>query len=599
MSMPLVQRGPDGEGYFLQNALGLAHRRLSVIDLHTGDQPMFNEDKSLVLVFNGEIYDYRILRHELVAKGHTFRTESDSEVLLHLFEEEGEQMCRRLNGMFAFVIANLKTNELFLARDRLGQKPMFYATSGKRLAFASGPSSLRALPWIDTSIDPASLHNYLEFLYVPEPHSIHRGISKLPPGSWARFKDGEWTQHKYWQPEMSGDYDGSYSDAKAMLRDQLSAAVNRRLVADVPLGMFLSGGMDSSIICALAQQQLGESSPRTFAIGFTDPKYDEREHAAAVAKHLGTNHHFLEVNPGDFSHLEWTVKQYEEPFADSSMLPTTLLSKFTREHVTVALSGDAADELFGGYYRYRVYKLLEFLRVCPRAMRSVVRTMLLKLLPPMTEERSLAGKIRRLVDLGDVDGLERYLRIISRFPESNRRAIYGDQMKSAELQPSIGVLQNKLDGGANINRITELELKTYLVDDILTKVDRASMAHSLEVRSPFLDPGVVDLALSLPYRYKQHGAERKRILKDAFQDLLPADIFARRKMGFGVPIASWLRGDWRKPATELLLDGQAVAKGWLDRPALESFLNTHLNEQADHSYPLFALIVFELWLRNS
>ncbi len=599
LAAPLARRGPDDSGFFLTDRIGLAHRRLSIIDLDGGRQPLFNEDQSLALVFNGEIYDFRRQRRELLDKGHRFATRTDSEVLLHLYEEEGIDMLDKLNGMFAFAICNVKTGELVLARDRLGQKPLFYVHDGDRFAFASGPASLRPIDWVDISINPQALHDYLEFLYVPEPQCIYNGIRKLSPGAWLRFDDGKVEHGRYWQPQLTGNSPETYAESCEQLQERLSAAVKRRLVADVPLGMFLSGGMDSSIICALAQKQLGSQTARTFAIGFPNPKYDERHHAQTVADHLGTEHHCLEVEPGSFADLRWIVGQFEEPFADSSMLPTALLAKFTREHVTVALSGDAADEFFGGYYRYRVYKLCELLTVCPQAMRAVVKRMLLKLMPPMTEERSFAGKLRRLVDLGDVDGLQRYLQIISRFPEDARRRIHGERLRAAAPQASIRVLQEKLAGDPTINAIMELDLRSYLVDDILVKVDRAAMAHSLEVRSPFLDPDVVDLAMALPYRFKQHGANRKRILKDTFKDLLPNEIFARPKMGFGVPVAAWLRGDWQQPATELLLDGHLVRDAWFDRDAVEDLLDAHGNEQADNSYPLFALLVFELWLQHT
>ncbi len=588
----MVCRGPDGSGVACHGPVGLAHRRLSIIDLEGGQQPMYNEDKTLALTFNGEIYDYQRIRNDLIDQGHTLATESDSEVLLHLYEEHGPDMVKRLNGMFAFAIADLRSNEIFLARDRLGQKPLFYTHRGDRFAFASGPVALKPVPWLDWQLDSQAVHTYIELLYVPTPDSIVRDIKKLPPGHSALFRNGKLTITPYWQPRVSADFRGNYDDARAALQETLAAAVKRRLVADVPLGLFLSGGMDSSLICALAQEELSTPA-ETFSIGFPDPRYDERDYAQAVADHLGTSHHFMEVNPGRFEALPAIVERFEEPFADSSMLPSALLAEYTRQHVTVALSGDAADELFGGYYRYRVLHLYSKLRRLPRSLRSGARSLFTRLLPKMREERSLAGKAQRLLNPLGSDGIDLYLAIISRLPSATRELIHGEPLRSVAQSPET-LLQEKLGRELrDVNDLIELELQSYLNDDILVKVDRASMMHSLEIRSPFLDPAVVDLALQLPYAFKQKGGTRKRILRDAFRDRLPAEIFTRRKMGFGVPIAAWLRGSWREPARQLLLDGSSEL---FSRSGLEQLLHQHQQGEADHSYTIYALMVLNLWL---
>jgi asparagine synthase (glutamine-hydrolysing) len=596
MAAPMARRGPDDEGIFLRGPLGLAHRRLSIIDLAGGHQPILNEDESLALVCNGEIYGFRELRSQLQARGHRFRSQSDSEVILHLYEEKGEACLNELNGMFALAIAHLQSGRIFLARDRFGQKPLFYAQDAGRLAFASGPASLVSLDWVDQTLDPTAIHDYLEYQCIPCPRSIYRGVRKMPPGSYAVWNQGQLRLESFWKPSLKADFCGSYQDAVGELRRCLNQAVSRRLIADVPLGTFLSGGVDSSLISALAVAN-GKGRLSTFSIGFPEKKYDERQFAQLVATHLQTDHHFLEVNPDNFDSLAEVVGFYEEPFADASMLPTALLSKFTRQYITVALSGDGADELFGGYYRYRVVHLCRLMGILPRGLRSAVKNLLLSILPPKVEERSFWGRIRRLVELGDLENLEQYLQVISRFPESLRRSAYGPEMQQALMDyRGISVLENHYSPAEYAaNAIMELDCKTYLPDDILVKVDRASMAYGLEVRSPFLDPELAQLALSLPYGFKQHGRRRKRILEDAFAPLLPPEIFSRPKMGFGLPVANWLRGAWRQPAYDLLLNGK-LGQGLFRREALESMLDRHCEQRADYSYPLFALLVLELWL---
>ncbi|MHC4884559.1 MAG: asparagine synthase (glutamine-hydrolyzing) [Planctomycetota bacterium] len=598
MAKSLMPRGPDDEGRVLQSGLALVHRRLSIIDLSTGRQPILNEAGNLALVCNGEIYNFRELRRELEGRGHTFRTASDSEVILHLYEEEGTDSVARLNGMFAFVITDLNENTLFLARDRFGQKPLFYSLCGKKVAFASGPSALATLDWVDTSLNHEAVHHYLEYQAIPAPLSIYTGVSKLEPGTHALWKGRELLTTRYWRPQLTPAFDGNYDNAVERVRESIGGAVERRLVSDVPLGGFLSGGMDSSIIAALGARA-SDQPFSTFSIGFPEKKYDEREYAQEVASHLGTDHHFLEVVPDDFSQLAQVVSACEEPFCDASILPTSLLSRFTRDHVTVALSGDGADELFGGYYRYRVMHYLQLLTTVPASLRAVVKRALLSILPPKVEERTFWGRIRRLVELSDLSGLNQYLALISRFSDSLRRSLYSDEMRDrvAGVDSLSPLAKGFRDGGGLVNGIMELDCATYLPNDILVKVDRASMACGLEVRSPFLDPDVAELALSLPDSFKMRGRVRKRILQDAFPDLLPASIFTRPKMGFGMPVARWLRDGWREPARELILDG-AVLPQFFRRDGLERLLTEHVENRADHSYALFALLVLEMSLNS-
>ncbi|MCJ8331992.1 MAG: asparagine synthase (glutamine-hydrolyzing) [Lentisphaeria bacterium] len=586
MADALRLRGPDEFGTFVHNDMGIAHTRLSIIDLQSGKQPIFNEDKTLALTFNGEIYNYQELRTELKAKGHIFTTNSDSEVLVHLYEEEKENMLLKLNGMFAFAIVHIETGDCFIARDRMGQKPLFYTQRDKRFAFASGLRSLLALDWIDADIDESVLLDYLMYYYVPAPKTMIRNVFKLLPGHYARFKSGKLEIHQYWKAECNPTYTGSFEDACDETRSRVQEAVNRRLIADVPLACFLSGGLDSSIITYCAQQASSQTM-HSYAIGFPVKEYDERHYAQMVADHLKTEHHFLEVNPNDAGYLFDLISEYEEPFADASMLPTAMLCKYARENVTVALSGDAADELFGGYYRYRVYQLSQSINVLPKSLRTLGKNILGALLPAAEEERSKLGKVQRLLKIADSDKLERYLKIIRRLEP----AAAADLLNNAD-ESAFASLADQSD----INQIMSFDINSYLPNDILVKVDRASMANSLELRSPFLDPDLVDFALSLPYEFKQQGKLRKRILYESYKDKLPMDVIKRPKMGFGVPIAKWFRTDW-KEHLDIIREGKLIAKSF-KQSQIQSIIDEHLQSKQDHSYTLFALLVLEKWYSN-
>lgn len=602
MAGALARRGPDDEGVWQRPAWGLVHRRLSIIDLEGGHQPILNEDETLGIVCNGELYDYQAWRADLERRGHRFRTRSDTEVMLHLYEEYGPACLEKLNGMFALAICHTASGRLFLARDRFGKKPLFYAVAGdrQRFAFASGPAALARVPWVDRTLDLRGVHDYLEYQYIPEPRSIYAGVSKFPPGSWGSWEPGgELRPVAYWQPCVSGNSPLGRPVARESLRERVERAVACRLVADVPVGLFLSGGVDSSIVCAVARQ-VSTAPLHTFSIGFADKQYDERQYAQAVAQHLGTQHHFLEVRADDFQRLRGLVSAYEEPFADSSMLPTALLAEFTRQHVKVALSGDGADELFGGYERYLVMNHLRWLDAMPRAWRAILSRGAGAVLGAERGERTVAGRLRRTAQLLDTsDGVERYLRLLSRFPLALREQVYGQAMREAipGHRCSGFLAQHYRRHRLGAEGYMELDLRTYLPNDILVKVDRASMAFGLEVRCPFLDREVAALAMQLPYGWKQFGMRRKIMLAETFGDLLPEAILSRRKMGFGVPVAHWLRQEWGPLVSELLLEGQAVKCGIFNRDGVGQLLAEHVGLRADHSYPLFALLILDLWLQ--
>lgn len=600
MLPPLVKRGPDDEGILFRETAGLAHRRLAIIDIKGGHQPILNEEATLALVCNGEIYDFKDLRRRLQQGGHSFRTGSDSEVILHLYEDKGAGCLEMLNGMFAFAILDIPRNSVFLARDRFGQKPLYYTADNHRFAFASSIQSLTALPWVSDSLDLAAVHDYLSFQYIPEPRSIYHAIKKLPAHSFAFWDKSEFDIHSYWSPKIEPENGLSYQLACNDLFDRLKQAVSRRLAADVPVGIFLSGGVDSSLVCALAREVSSEPL-QTFSVGFKEDRYDESSFARKIANEIGTEHRCLEIRPDDFHFLQELTGGLDEPFADASILPAALLSRFTRSYVKTALSGDGADEMFGGYYRYRIMHLMRFADLCPEPLRKSLTARLLKILPAAKEERTRIEACRRLLNTAGSEGIRRYLQLISRFPLSLRRQLYTPFMQGAvrdcgdtELLEEFQRFHKEI-----ADTVMEIDLATYLPNDILTKLDRASMSYGLEVRSPFLDPAVAEIAFYIPYHWKQKGNIRKRILRDTFKDTLPAWVFNRPKKGFGVPVANWLRNDWQEQVSALLLEGETVNSGLFDRDVLNFLLSEHSAGRNDYSYPLFSILILELWMRNS
>lgn len=608
MASRLAHRGPDGSGVHCEGPFGLAHRRLSIIDLAGGSQPLCNEDGSVWTVFNGEIYNFKELRRELEAKGHVFKTLSDTEVVVHLYEQRGAEFPKLLNGMFAIAVLDVKRKKLLLVRDRLGKKPLVYFRNGSSFAFASELAALKLHPAMPEELDPQALWDYFSLLYVPSPRTAYKGVFKLPPGQLmeldlaSRFQ----TASQYWSPDFARKEALDYDDAKARLRELLSDAVKRRMVADVPLGAFLSGGLDSAIVAGLMCE--AASGPvKTFTIGFPDPLYDERQDADASARHLRSlskvplESSVKVVEPQDFSILETLAKRFGEPFADASMLPTFLLSRFARESVTVALSGDGADELFCGYERYLAMKWAHLADFLPLRLRRPLFGYLASLIPQAWGERSLRGRSRRFLKALASDGSRRYLDLLSRFDEPLKRAVAGPFFGSLPLGETHDYLRLVLETASSsdsVERLMEADLDSYLPCDILPKLDICSMAASLELRSPFLDYRVAEFAASLPRRYKQAGKTRKRILKDAFKELLPRDMGRRRKRGFGVPMAAWLRGSWLPLAKSRLLEGRAVETGLLDKRAVQRLLDEHAANLADRGYALFSLLMLELFLES-
>lgn len=603
MTQRLAHRGPDDEGMEQGKFWGLGHRRLSILGLSTGHQPMTNEDRSIWVAFNGEIYNHLDLRCDLAAAGHPFRTQSDTEVLIHGYEEYGiAGLLPKLAGMFAFALVDKARHRLVLARDRLGQKPLYYHATGGFLAFASELGALLEVPDMPREIDRVALHEYLSFLCIPAPRSIYRAIRKLPPATFLEFSpDAPLDQaepQRYWQSAFTPKLDLSYTDACHQTRALLERAVTRRLQAEVPLGAFLSGGIDSTAVAGLMRQITGDSI-HTFTIGFEDPRYDEREYARMAAEHLGTTHHSRLANPQDVGLLRQLIRHHGEPYCDSSMIATALLSRFTRESVTVALSGDAGDELFGGYQRYQVMALDRLLRPVPAPLRRAFCQSLLKVLPQRRESRTRLSTIRRLLEIFSHTGVQAYGVIQQVFSDPLKTEIYGN-LPESPLPAGLHFLEETMRRGTAADAVEafmELDLLTYLPADILPKVDIASMSFALEARSPFLDHELVEFVSLLPRRYKVTMRKRKRLLLDAVADLLPPAIQRRGKLGFGVPISSWLRQDLR-PMLEHLRGDHWNVDGIFDSTAVNRLIDRHLSGAEDLGGPLWALLCFSIWVEE-
>ena len=600
----LTHRGPDDHG--LQTFRGdrgsatLAHRRLSIIDLSQhGRQPITNEDGTVAVTFNGEVYNFRQLRDRLLAAGHRFTTDTDTEVLVHLYEEHGPAMVEHLRGMFAFAIFDSKAGRTLLARDRFGQKPLVYAEQDGALLFASEAKALLALePALRTDLDARSLALYLTYQYVPHPRSIFGGLRKLPPGHLAVFEDGTLRVEPYWQAPFAEE-DRSPRDWSEELRETLTEAVRLRMVSDVPIGAFLSGGVDSSITAGL-MQSLSPEPIHTFSIGFPSKQYDETHYARMAAEKLGTRHHVREVTPSAVRSFAKLIWHYDEPFADSSAIPTLDVSAFAREHVTVALSGDGGDELFAGYNRYEAVRLAARIDRVP-GLRTVFGSRLWQLLPASGRQKSLLRRARRFAEGMSATASTRYLRWISHFDPAALSDLF-----TLHLREQLGgwstdsLIADAYALAAERDIATQTcaaDAATYLPCDILTKVDTASMAASLEARSPFLDHRVAELAARMPIGLKMSGGRQKAVLVDTFKDLLPPPVQSRSKMGFGVPIDDWFRGELRPLLDDVLLSDRALSRGWFRPDAVREYVRQHVEGIYDQHYRLWNLLVFELWQR--
>jgi asparagine synthase (glutamine-hydrolysing) len=597
MNETLIHRGPDSGGQVCIGPVGLAARRLAIIDLATGDQPIANEDESIHVVQNGEIYNYRELRGPLEAAGHPFRTSGDTEVLLHLYEEHGPLFVEKLRGMFAIAIWDGRRRRLVLGRDRFGIKPLYYRVGDGELSWASELKALLVQPGVDRSIDLDALEAYLAFNAIPGPRTIFREIRKLPAGAvlvWDadRAADGIRVEtYATVRPvEATGVRREDEATLAAELRERLRDSVRAHLIADVPVGVLLSGGIDSSALTALAAQLTAEPV-RTFSIGFEERSFNELAQARLVAERYGTDHHELVVRPNAIDLLPKLVETFDEPFADSSALPTYLVSELAHRDVKVALSGEGGDELFGGYYTY-VADLLAA-RVGPIA--SAVRP-LVELLPSSNGKVSFDYKAKRFVRGAHLPPLERHHAWKEIFSAAARtELLLAERRRGAD---PLDVYRERYAGTAGaqpLARLQDVDLGIYLVDDLLVKVDRASMAHSLETRVPFLDPVVAELALALPDRAKVRGLAQKRLLRRAVAPLLPSEVVRGKKQGFSIPAAAWLRGELQPFARDVLSSATLTRQGFFRPASVTRLLDRHVSGREDLSRQIWNLLVFTLW----
>ncbi len=595
----MIHRGPDGFGFHRAGPVALGHRRLSIIDLSdAGRQPMTNEDGQIAIVVNGEIYNHAELRADLIAKGHTFKSGSDSEVVAHLYEEVGDRVPELLRGMFAFAVWDARKGTLLLARDRFGEKPLFYCDRGDGFVFASELAALVADERTPTALSMEALDSYLALQYVPAPHTIYEAVKKLPAGHTLTVKCGQAPVLKrYYQISFEPTLeDVPEEEAVKRVRATVEEAVRSRLMSDVPLGAFLSGGVDSSIVVACMARELG-TPVKTFSVGFAEGSRADNElpFARLVAKRWKTDHHELVVEPDMVGLLPSIVRHHGEPFADTSAVPTRYLCEMTRKHVKVALSGDVGDEAFGGYRRYVWAHVAAILRRLPAPLLDVVSGAL----------RSLpGGKARWLREYGarlSSDEATRYLRFICHFSVEEKTSLYtpalAERFAKDRTAEAFAAELGASDAEDTVSRLQNLDVETYLPDDILAKVDIASMTHGLEARAPLCDHHVVELGASLPGWMKVRGGKGKHIFKQAFADLVPPEILNRRKKGFALPTGPWLAGRLHGFARDLLLSDAARARGYFRPEAVESLLDRHRAGE-DHGERLWNLITLETWHRE-
>ncbi len=620
----IKHRGPDSEGIWLDEGVALGMRRLSIIDLHTGEQPVYSEDRSIVVVLNGELYNYREVRADLEKLGHKFETQTDTEILPHLYQEYGDALVDHINGMFVFALWDKTKKKLLIARDRFGEKPLYHGVFDGKLLFASEPKALLAHPSVKPIINYDALRQYLSFDYVPAPLSIYKGISKLPAGHLLTVENGEVKTRRYWNLSWKKDAEartpvrvksgnggnGTFSadrisalfgEAAQDLKELLSDAVRMRLVSDVPLGILLSGGIDSSTVAAFATQHATEKV-KTFSIGFEEDSFDESKFAREVAKHLGTEHYEEILSAEKAGDMIGEIGTWlDEPLSDGSLVPTFLLSRFVRKHVTVALGGDGGDEIFAGYPMYFGHKMADIYDSIPSFLRSVVIEPIVKNLPVSTRNLSFDYKAKRFVAAAKYDTVTRHHSWFGSFSIDEQKYLLTENVlvnSSSDIYAGPRNLLEICDAADQIEQMQYLDINYYMAEDILTKVDRASMAVSLEIRAPFLDPRVAQFAASLPLEYKLKGNKGKYILKKAVEDLLPKSILRRPKKGFGIPISDWLKGRLNPLMHDLLAAERLKDQGLFEAAYVQDLIKEHEKGVASHHKQLWTLLVFQLWHDN-
>jgi asparagine synthase (glutamine-hydrolysing) len=600
----IKHRGPDDAGYYVSKNVGLGMRRLSIIDLSGGHQPIFNEDKSVVVILNGEIYNFPVLRDELVKKGHHFSTKSDTEVILHLYEEKGEDCVNSLRGMFGFALYDIKRNRLMVARDRLGIKPIYYALDHEKLLFGSELKSLLQDQSLSREFDFFALNSYFSFMNTLAPDTIFQGVRKLMPGQYFIYENDHFRIEDYWRFTLNEQPQKSEEAVAARLRELIQEAVKIRLISEVPLGAFLSGGIDSSTIVAL-MSQVSDQPVKTFSIGFKSKAFNELEYAREIARKFKTDHHEFMVEPDAIPIIDDLIWYLDEPFSDPSAIPTYFVSKIARENVTVVLTGDGGDEMFAGYSGYTVEAALNKFSRIPKFVRNGLIKNVLNFLPntPSAKLNEHRSRILRILDRVDLPPESRFFSRHQVFSDGDKNELYsGDFLHALNGVLDISErLLSYIDFPTRLNSVDKmlyLDTQLYLPNDMLVKVDRMSMAVALEARVPLLDHILVEYIATLPSAYKVRGATTKYILKKAMRGLVPDDILYRKKQGFNVPLNEWFRNDLVRLASEVLFDSRSTNRGLLQRAKIEQILKIHQRKEQDLSFQIWSLIVFEKWCRR-
>ena len=595
-----AHRGPDAWGVWSDERCALGHRRLSIIDLSgAGRQPMSNARGDIQITFNGEIYNFQHLRRGLEALGYSFRTRTDTEAIIYAYEQWGVDCLAKLRGMFAFGIWDQRRRRLFLARDRVGKKPIFYAQFDDNFLFASELQGLLADRLVPREVAPPAIDAYLSYGYVPAPHTAFKGVYKLPPAHYLTLdlKQAGFEKRigRYWSLDYEPKLRIDEYEAREVLREKMTEAVRLRMISDVPLGAFLSGGVDSSIVVGL-MAQLSGAKVKTFSIGFNEAAYDETSHARRIAERWETDHHEFIVEPDALSILPKLVRHYGEPYADSSAVPTFHVAQTTRRHVTVALNGDGGDESFAGYERYLANYLAERMRSVPGA--TMAARALSRVIPDSIDPRGRARRARRFLAVASRPMAERYPRWLKTFQDEAKPRLYSPEFSGLLNGLGAGRPEAPFDGSMPshpVDAAMAVDVASYLPYDLLVKVDITSMANGLEARSPFLDHEVMEFAARLPVEIKFRGGRLKSLLKRAFADLLPPENVNRRKMGFGVPVGQWFRGPLIDLLRDSLLSRRSLARGYFREPEVRRLVDDHLGRRADHSFQLWNLLMLELW----
>jgi len=602
MNKAIIHRGPDEDGFYKNENIGLAMRRLSIIDVSGGQQPIHNADKTKWIVFNGEIYNYQSLRDELEKRGHRFYTKSDTEVVVHLYDEYGADCLQHLRGMFALAIWDETEKSLFLARDRVGKKPLLYShqTNGD-LIFGSEFQAILKHPSVSREVDNAAIDSYLSYLCVPAPQTAFKQIRKLEPGHWLIWKGGKIETKRYWLTDFSKKIKITEEEAIDETTRILRESTRLRLISEVPLGAFLSGGVDSSAVVALMAQE-SQQPVKTFSIGFEEEDFSELKYAKRVADHVGAEYNEFIVRPNALDVIPTLVEHYGEPYADSSAIPTYYVAKETRKYVTVALNGDGGDESFAGYERYVAMRTAETYARIPAALRKLFIENPISMLPTSELKRSRLRDAKRFLRAANLPRTERYFSWVSAFNGNSKTELYTrDFTASVSGQNASALLDRwftEANGTGTLDATLLTDQMTYLPNDLLVKVDIATMANSLEARSPFLDHKLIEFAASLPENIKMHGFETKSLLKKVAARLVPKEVIYRRKMGFGVPIGKWFRGEMKDFVRGVLVSEKSMKRGIVKPEILEKYVNEHTSASRDHSFQLWTLLMLELWFQR-